>query len=261
MALTDNLISYWKLDGNSTDDPGTNDGTDTNITYDNSYGKINQGASFNGTSSKIDTGATAFLEGIGAFSYSFWLYRITGSANFEGYLVKFEDSSKTIDVINAGTFGGVDDIFVRIGTGANQAYCYTTGNFITAGAWHHVVVVFDGSQATNATKLKVYIDGDTTPKTLTFAGANIPATTPAINVNLIFGLYQTTYFEGYMDEIGIWTRAISSTEVSQLYNSGNGLQYPFSTTSIKTVNGLAYSSVKTVNGLAVASVKTINGLT
>lgn len=36
--------------------------------------------------------------------------------------------------------------------------------------------------------------------------------------------------------------------------------YEASTTSIKTVNGLAYASVKTVNGLAVASVKTINGL-
>ena len=35
---------------------------------------------------------------------------------------------------------------------------------------------------------------------------------------------------------------------------------PGPSTSIKTVDGLAYASVKTVNGLAIASVKTINGL-
>jgi hypothetical protein len=34
----------------------------------------------------------------------------------------------------------------------------------------------------------------------------------------------------------------------------------YSSTSNKTVNGLAIASVKTVNGLAIASVKTINGL-
>ncbi len=41
--------------------------------------------------------------------------------------------------------------------------------------------------------------------------------------------------------------------------AGFALQ-PLSTTSIKTVEGLAYASVKTVSGLAVASVKTIEGL-
>jgi len=33
MALTDNLISYWKLDGNSTDSVGSNNGTDTSVSY------------------------------------------------------------------------------------------------------------------------------------------------------------------------------------------------------------------------------------
>lgn len=36
--------------------------------------------------------------------------------------------------------------------------------------------------------------------------------------------------------------------------------FPTSTTSIKTINGLAYASVKTFNNVALASVKTINGL-
>ena len=48
MALTDNLVSYWKLDessGNAADSVGSNTLTNTNtVTY--SAGKINNGADF-----------------------------------------------------------------------------------------------------------------------------------------------------------------------------------------------------------------------
>src|SRR6202035_2479657 len=40
------------------------------------------------------------------------------------------------------------------------------------------------------------------------------------------GSYQA-YFDGDIDEVSIWNRALTSTEVSDLYNSGGGLQYPF----------------------------------
>ena len=30
---------------------------------------------------------------------------------------------------------------------------------------------------------------------------------------------------GALDELGLWTRALSATEVEQLYNEGNGLAY------------------------------------
>jgi hypothetical protein len=32
---------------------------------------------------------------------------------------------------------------------------------------------------------------------------------------------------GDIDEVGIWSRVLTSTEVTQLYNGGAGLQYPF----------------------------------
>jgi hypothetical protein len=63
-----------------------------------------------------------------------------------------------------------------------------------------------------------------------------------------------------MDEIGIWNRALSSTEVSALYNSGNWFSYPFSTTSIKSINWLWYSAIKSINWLAIWSIKNFNWL-
>ena len=36
-------------------------------------------------------------------------------------------------------------------------------------------------------------------------------------------------FNIQVDEIGIWTQALSTTDITQLYNGGAGLQYPFTT--------------------------------
>jgi len=37
-----------------------------------------------------------------------------------------------------------------------------------------------------------------------------------------------THFPGYIDELGIWSRALTSDERTALYNGGDGLQYPWS---------------------------------
>lgn len=51
-----------------------------------------------------------------------------------------------------------------------------------------------------------------------------------------------------MDELAIWNRTLSQAEITQLYNSGTGLQYPFSTTPISN-NTCTYSGsdIWTVN--------------
>ena len=37
-----------------------------------------------------------------------------------------------------------------------------------------------------------------------------------------------TYLSGRLDSVSIWKRLLTATERTQLYNSGNGLDYPFS---------------------------------
>jgi hypothetical protein len=38
----------------------------------------------------------------------------------------------------------------------------------------------------------------------------------------------TQWSNGSLDEIGIWNRALTTGEISTLYNSGSGKGYPFS---------------------------------
>jgi len=35
------------------------------------------------------------------------------------------------------------------------------------------------------------------------------------------------YMDGLVDEVGIWNKVLTSGEITDLYNSGSGLAYPF----------------------------------
>jgi hypothetical protein len=82
--------------------------------------------------------------------------------------------------------------------------------------WHHVVAVYDGTQATNDGKAKLYIDGINV--TLTHDGPAIPST---LNSNIgafkFFSRDVGTGVRGYMDEVSFYNRPLTSTEISQLY--------------------------------------------
>jgi len=66
-----------------------------------------------------------------------------------------------------------------------------------------------------------------------YASDTSPSGTPIQSYSeIIFGAEDDDsgvgqFFKGIIDEVGIWNRALTSTEISELYNSGNGLQYPF----------------------------------
>src|SRR5690348_3864445 len=76
MSLNIGLVSYWKLDGNSTDSIDSNTGTDTAISYSAGNGLIIQGAGFNGSTSKILIPSQTVTN----CTISFWVnFTVTGS--------------------------------------------------------------------------------------------------------------------------------------------------------------------------------------
>ena len=213
MALTDNLVSYWKLDessGNAADAHGSNTLTNNNtVTY--VAAKINNGASLVKASNQYFTAANGAIFGTGSgnnFSISMW-YKTTSITQYD---TLFKTGNEA-----------VNEAFI-IGFDSNSAYyvdTWTTAYAPTAtinnGTFYHVVLTADG------TNFKLYHNGSL-------------INTTALNPNFVsastyVGRTGTgTYirnFDGVIDEIGIWSRALTSTEVTSLYNSGSGLAYPF----------------------------------
>ncbi len=98
-----------------------------------------------------------------------------------------------------------------------HTYGYTSTGVITTGTWYHVVLAFDGSQSTNASRLTLYLNG--VPQALTFVGT-IPATTANVAepITMGFSSGSGTYFDGGMDDTRISKTTRSAGWIGTEYN-------------------------------------------
>lgn len=244
MALTDNLISYWKLDessGNADDAVSTNDLTNANVSY--TTGKINNGAVFNQTTNKLQVNSNLGING-GSCSISLWakmsanpasgfddfFFLTANSTSKANYNIYYENNSGTLQLSFSRGRDNVGDQIAR------------TNVDLGTTNWHHCVLTYDG------TNIEGYLDGTSIGTAAASGNGTGPATG---NVSLIgawtYNGNYGNYHKGMIDEVGVWSRALSSTEVTALYNSGNGLQYPFVTNLTLAVDTMAltltYASV------------------
>ncbi len=216
MSLLTNIVSYYKFDAdNSNDALGTNNGTDTSMSY--GTGKINDGAIFNGTTGKIDIGTNASLH---PTTYTMTAWVKAGGSGTRPILSLAGESSPCmrVDTGNTITLTHVD--VVNIGT--------STGT-VTNGTFAFICATYDS--ATGA--WQIYINGS-----LDNSGTN--SQTQSFTHNGLIGEDGTVthnFFSGTLDEVALWSRVLTSGEITSLYNSGTGFQYPFTVTS--TANFLA----------------------
>lgn len=146
---------------------------------------------------------------------------------------------------------------------SSNGYVSGSGNTtINTGTWYHVVMVWDSAAAGN--KVQLYVNGSAETMSLSGTVSTIKDTSTTVRLGSAEDTDTGRRWDGLMDEVSVWSgRALSSSEVTTIYNSGNGIAYSSgggSSSSVKTYSGLAVASVKTVRGLAIASVKTANGL-
>ena len=97
---------------------------------------------------------------------------------------------------------------------SSGSYVNVQGGTPTVSNWHFIVCTYDGSN------IKLYVDGSYIGQTA--ASGNIVGPAGATYL----GAYNKAgdhYLNGKIDEVSIWNSALSSNEVSALYNSGNGL--------------------------------------
>lgn len=102
----------------------------------------------------------------------------------------------------------------------------TTGTTLNTGTWYHVCVRYDGTQATNATRLRAWINGSEV--TLTYAGT-VPAALTDTATDLTCGRTHNLaqQWAGYVDEFVMWE---SLQDCPTIYNSGTHLDfYSFAT--------------------------------
>lgn len=212
-TLINGLLFYAQLDessGNAYDEIGPLTGTASNITYTES-GKIGRCFTFNGSSSVVNFGDN--IEPTTAISIFAWIkatslstetaivYKTDYSTGWCGYRLTV-GSSGYLGFLLGDNTGGLLDI--------------TYGTGLANSAWRFVGATWDGSTA--------YMWIDTGKR----SGASWTSTIVHLSTNLCLGSSSSAmWWPGEIDEVGIWNRALTDSEVTELYNSGAGKTYPF----------------------------------
>ena len=230
MALIDNINAYWKLDessGNAAD--ATGNGNTLVATAIQGYvaGIINNGVDLEVGSSDYMTAADSVSLSItGDMSISIWFKLESGVPSNDQYHLFSKGSGGN----NSYRFRIEDEVgqesfrFNYLGSGTETLS--RANATISTGTWHHVVVTVDVSAS--AAGMLYYFDGSVlTTSDTDGTSTDINDT----NSNGQLGTYWGAafgFFDGVLDECGIWSRILTSGEVTELYNAGAGLQYPFS---------------------------------
>jgi len=194
---TTGLISYYKLDANSNDSFGSNNGTDTSVSYVS--GKVSNAGSYNGTSSKSNIGNPANLQ-ISTGSISCWIKTTSPGASDRWLFGKTLAYGIYIN-------GGVLTIYSWAGATGSKS----TGVNIADGNWHHVVYVFESGTSLNY----VYLDGVLKLTTsMTVSGQGDPVSFGGNNYG--------QYINALIDEGSVYNVKLTQAQVELLYNSGIG---------------------------------------
>jgi hypothetical protein len=101
-------------------------------------------------------------------------------------------------------------------SGVSSDVCDSTGTdgSYTAGEWYHVAATYNGSTCA------IYVNGvDVTTVSSDTASGDINNTSSALRIGAEGGSSPGSYFSGVIDEVQIFNRALSATEVKSLYNA------------------------------------------
>ena len=215
-GLSCGLVGYWTFDGKDTN-------WKTGLTLDKSgsgntgqligmstttspvTGKVGQGLKFDGVSSYVNVQNTiSTVSKNGVFTASLW-FKTNRVATTDNILAHGLSSSDEF-VVGFNTSG-----VLAVGIYNGSTYTKDDIIFNDTTKWHHVVAVYNG------TTMKGYLDGAAfnnegyqNPSTIVTSGFKIGSAAGGT----------ARYFNGSLDDVRIYNRALSAPEVLQLYNSG-----------------------------------------
>ncbi|GMV00337.1 MAG: LamG domain-containing protein [Ignavibacteriota bacterium] len=207
-TISQGLVAHYKFDGNYLDESGynnTGNGFNTNFLTDR-FGQEGATVFFNGIDSYVSVPNSASLSSpTNSISISLWFYLEQAYDLHNCFLTKSDQLNQsgqyTLNYCNC-TDGNLIDL--NIGNTANFIY----HNF-NLHEWYHLVVTYEGQL------IKFYENGTFIGQT-TFSG-NIQVN----DLPLEFGRNMPglpDYYHGRIDDARIYNRALTETEIQELYH-------------------------------------------
>ncbi len=198
--LTNGLVAYYPFTGNANDAVGTNNGTvyGATLTTDR-FGIPNSAYSFNGTSRIVTINPLPAMQSASA---SCW---ITVPAFTHSYVWMDGDTTSGYDFCVP-----LDKDFICFATKDNMHVC---GNRpALTNTWFQVVAVADNE---NTNVLKMWLNGQLIATSPSLGNANVGYHSQ-LHIGCR-GVLNDYFFNGAIDDLRFYNRALSASEVQQLY--------------------------------------------
>lgn len=205
------LVSWWRGEDDATDFSARNHGMLLNgATF--ADGKAGQALSFDGADDYVSIPTSPSLQFVTDFSVSVWAKSDNGS----GTIVSRYDAS---------CWNGHNDCLayiLRLEGGVPRAYfaqngpgSWITGPNVDSG-WHHYAITYSNALAT------LYVDGVAAGTLATGAPVSSRPIPTAIGANSV----GTGNFDGLIDEVAIFQRVLTASQVHAIYDAGNAGMCP-----------------------------------
>ncbi len=245
------LVGWWKMEdltnGNTTDSSGQGNNGVINGAALNSSGRWSSGYSFDGVNDFINI--STFSNPTDTMTASAWI--------------------KTTGVTSSGGYGGiVGNTYTNFrlcrdkDRGVGKEYSFEWDNqwnvglgipatMVEDGKWHSLIGVYNGTHIIN------YLDGNEYDK-YAYVGT-ISALTGIMIGRSYYSLTNCCYFNGTIDEVRIYNRALSPSEVKELYLSKGLVGYWRMDADQKNSTSTFDSSGYYNHGLITGAVQTNEG--
>jgi hypothetical protein len=209
--------------------PTTNDALNTyngtaqgGLTY--GVGKVGTAFQFNGSNAYVQLPNNS-LNLTGSFSISFWV-KLNNVATTYDYFVSNLNLVGSAYGYGFGVYREFTNWVFQINGGDKFIIYRHSSGSLNNNQWYHVAV------CKSSTSTNMYINGTLVSTTKATVG---PVPTPVETFNPTYTSNQPCYIggvpgsifsNGAMDAVNFWNKELSASEITELYNSGNGKQYP-----------------------------------
>jgi hypothetical protein len=218
--LITDLVAYWKLDDLTWLDSVGSVNLSNNGSVTVGVPKLGAGsAEFNGTNYLSVNNNSSLQTGNIDFTLACWINPVSVSGT-KGILSKFDTGTdqREYQLFTSGT--SVQFVVSSQGVAGFIDNVATPTSTISLDTWSFVVAWHDATAQT----INIQVDNGTT-YSASHSGGVFVGTSPfqvgtAVTDNL--------FWIGRIDEVALWKRLLTVAEISDLYNSGSGLSYPFS---------------------------------
>lgn len=182
-------------------------------------GKFGSALRFGNSSDGLKITDSPVIDFIQEFTVSFW-FNGNSSAASQPIMSKWDGTTSgeiawEVSLATGGACDGLDFYVSHDGSSSDRVYARKCNQTYQDGQWHHVVGVFNGGK-----NITLYVDKDASGATIVGNISDITSVHQN-NQDLYIGSRLSGTYNGSIDEVLLFSRALTSQEVGALFGAGN----------------------------------------